>query len=123
MVMKGPHVSDAILATNHVGFTVGDLDRAIRLFQEVFGYELISLAPRKPAGIQAITGVPGATIMVAHLTRPGLTKIELMQYGGPDDRTKLGGRPCDTGFAHLSIDVRDLDAVMEAAARFELKPL
>lgn len=112
-----------IIATNHVGFTIEEMDRGIALFTQVFGYRLISLATRNPANVATLTGVEDSDIMVAHLRRPGLIGVELLQYRRPLDRGRVQARPCATGYTHLTFDVRDLDATVARAAAFGMKPL
>ena len=103
-----------ILATNHTSFTVSDLDRSVRYFTDVLGFDLLSKAPRDPVFTERVVGVPGADIMVAYLQAPG-HRLELIEYRGPGDRGKVDSRPCDTGFAHLAFDVDDIDAAVAAS--------
>lgn len=116
-------MSELVVGTNHVGFTVSELDRPIAMFRELFGYDLASLAPREPRNIERLTSIEGADIMVAHLRKEGLVGIELIRYLGPADAKKVDARPCDTGFAHVTYDVSDIDRMVEKAAAFDLKPI
>lgn len=111
------------IRTAHVGFTVHDLDGAIAMFTDLFGYEVISLAGRHPKGVARLTGVEGADIMVAHLSCDGLLPIELIQYRAARGGDRTPKRPCDDGFAHLTFDVPDLDIAIEAAAAHGLLPI
>jgi glyoxylase I family protein len=112
-----------ILATNHVGFTVEDMDRGIALFTDVFGYEVISLATRDPVNVRLLTGVEDADILVCHLRRPGLVGVELIQYRQPEDSGRVIARPCATGYTHLTFDVSDLDATVARAAAYGMHPI
>lgn len=113
----------AILRTAHVGFTVADLDAGIALFEEVFGYVLASRGGRDPRGVARLTGLEQADITVAHLERAGLTGVELIAYALPRERADVRGRPCDTGFVHLSFEVADMDPLLDRAARHGLVPI
>lgn len=113
----------AVLSVAHVGFTVDALDPCIRMFQQLFGYELTSLGPRHPGGVAKLTGLDCADIMVAHLHREGLTGIELIAYSKPETRRRLDARPCDTGFAHLSFEISDMDQMIARAAQHGLIPI
>jgi catechol 2,3-dioxygenase-like lactoylglutathione lyase family enzyme len=113
---------DAITGTNHTSFTVADLDRAIALFRDGLGFVLTSRAGRDPASIQTITGVDGAEVEIAYLSRPDHT-VELIQYNAPADRVTVRARPCDVGFAHIALDVRDIDAVITHLAAFGAAPI
>lgn len=112
----------AITATNHTSFTVADLGRAIALFQDGLGFTLTSRAGRDPASIQMITGVAGAEVEIAYLSRPDHT-VELIEYSAPANRTTVHARPCDVGFAHIAFDVRDIDAVIAHLAVFGAVPI
>jgi catechol 2,3-dioxygenase-like lactoylglutathione lyase family enzyme len=93
------------------------------MFRDLFGYELISLAPRPPRNVTTLTGVEGADIMVAHLRRPGLVGIELIAYKAPADRGRVIARPCDTGYAHITFDVSDLDDIVSRGQAYGLVPI
>lgn len=116
-------MDDKILATNHVGFTVADMDRGIAMFTHLFGYHLISLATRDRANVAILTGIEDADIMVAHLRHPSLVGVELIQYREPKDAGRVVARPCATGYTHLTFDVSDLDAMIAEAANYGLKPI
>ena len=104
-----------ILDTNHTSFTVSDLDRSIAFFRDVLGFEVTSKAPRAPEVIERVTGIDGARVMIAYVRGPRHS-IELIEYSGPDDRTHVRPRACDTGFCHLAYDVTGLDELIEASA-------
>lgn len=101
--------------TNHVGFTVSDLDQAIARYVGLFGYALHDRGVRHPRGVELLTGVTGADIEVAHLHHPDLIAIELICYHGPQDAGRSTARPCDTGHMHLTFDVADIGAMVETA--------
>ncbi len=106
---------NAILSTNHTSFTVSDLDRSISFFRDVLGFEVTSKAPRAPEVIARVTGIKGAQVMIAYVRGPGHS-IELIEYSGPDDRTEVRPRACDTGFCHIAYDVTGLDELIGACA-------
>jgi len=109
-------MSFRVLSTNHTSFTVSSLDRSVAFFTECLGFQLISRAPRDPKIIQKVTGVEGAEMEIAFVRGPGHV-VELIEYKAPASRGRVQSRPCDTGFAHLALDVDDVDAAVAAAAR------
>ena len=111
-----------VLATNHTSFTVSDMDRSIAFFRDGLGFEVTSRAPRDPALIQAITGVDGAELEIAFVRGPGHS-LELIEYQKPDDKGQVMPRPCDTGFTHVAFDVDNIDAAIETAEEFAVKPI
>ena len=104
-----------ILAADHTGITVSDLERSLELWRDVLGFEVSHRAHQKGDLAEQITGVAGAEILIAVVKAPG-HKIELLEYRAPTNRKKLDARPCDVGFAHVALTVDDLDAVVEKIA-------
>lgn len=111
-----------VMGTNHTSFTVSSLDRTIALFRDGLGFDLVSRAPRDPGLVSRITGVAGAEVEIAFLRGPGHT-VELIEYKAPAGRGRVEARPCDTGFAHLALNVDNVDAAIEAVAGLGLKPV
>ena len=110
-------MSFRVLSTNHTSFTVSSLDRTVAFFTECLGFQLISRAPRDPKIIQKVTGVEGAEMEIAFVRGPGHV-VELIEYKAPASKGLVQSRPCDTGFAHLALDVDDVDAAVAAAATY-----
>ena len=111
-----------ILSTNHTSFTVSNLERTLAFFRDGLGFQVTSKAPRDPQTIERIVGVAGADIEVAYVRGPGHS-IELIEYKCPRDKGKVDARPCDTGFAHIAFDVRNIEAAVAAAARYGVTPV
>ena len=111
-----------VLATNHTSFTVSNLDRTVAFFRDVLGFDVTSKAPRNSSLIERITGVEGANVMIAYVRGSGHS-LELIEYGGPDDRSSVYPRPCDVGFAHVAYDVDDIDAAIGASSVHDVKPI
>ena len=108
-------MSFKILAADHTGITVSDLERALIFWRDVLGFGLSHRAHQKGALAEKITGVPGAEILIAVLKAPG-HKIELLEYRAPADRRKLDARPCDVGAVHVALTVDNLEAILETIA-------
>ena len=114
---------EQVLRVAHVGFTVDELDHSVAMFRDLFGYELASRGPRNPRGVAMLTGLESADIMVAHLHREGLTGVELIAYSQPEQRGRVDARPCDTGLAHLSFEITDMDELVTRSAVHGLLPI
>ncbi len=107
-----------VLATNHTGITVQDLDYTVRYFTKVLGYDLIGKpAPRNLSNMEKVTGVKGCHVEIAYIKGGGHT-IELLQYNGPNDRQVYKPRCVDVGHWHLSINVEDLEIAIDESLRF-----
>ena len=106
-----------IVAADHTGITVSNLERSLAFWQDVLGFELSHRTHQTGELAGEITGVPGAEISLAVLKTPGGHKIELLEYHQPPDRKQEGDlRPCDVGSVHVALTVDDLDAVLNAIA-------
>jgi len=108
-------MSFRILAPDHTGITVSNLERSLVFWRDFLGFEVSHRAHQTGAMAEEITGVPGAEILLVVLRAPGGHKIELLQYDAPSDRKQhIDIRPCDVGHAHVALVVDDLDAVVSA---------
>jgi len=104
-----------IIAADHTGITVSNLERSLAFWRDVLGFELSHRAHQTGELAAEITGVPGAEILIAVVKAPG-HKIELLEYRAPANRKHAGLRPCDVGSVHIALTVDNLDAVLETIA-------
>ena len=104
-----------IMATDHTGFTVANIERSLVFWQDVLGFELSHRAHHTGDLASKVTGVPGAEISIAVLKSPG-HRIELLEYHAPPDRKRADLKPCDVGSAHVALTVDNLEAVINAIA-------
>ncbi len=117
-----PIMGFTVLRTNHTSFTVSDLDRSLEFFRDCLGFQVLSRAERDPELAARVTGIAGASIVVAYVRGPG-HNLELIQYLAPESRGTITARACDTGFAHVAYDVDDLEAALAAAAPYDVLPV
>jgi len=104
-----------IIATDHTGITVSNLERSLAFWRDVLGYELSHCAHHTGELASEVTGVAGAEIALAVLKGYG-HKIELLEYLAPKDRKRIDVRPCDVGSVHVAFTVENLDDVLNAIA-------
>ncbi len=104
-----------IIATDHTGITVTNLERSVAFWQDVLGFELSHRAHHTGELASEVTGVPGAEISIAVLKGYG-HKIELLEYLAPANRKNVDLRPCDVGSVHVALMVDNLDAVLSTIA-------
>jgi catechol 2,3-dioxygenase-like lactoylglutathione lyase family enzyme len=109
-------VSFRIIAADHTGITVSNLERSLDFWQNLLGFQLSHTAHQTGAMAQEITGVPGAELKLAVVKAPNGHKIELLQYLAPPDRKHVAVRPCDIGSVHVALIVDDLDSVLSKIA-------
>ena len=110
-----------IIAADHTGITVKNLERSLGFWRDVLGFELSHRAHQKGDLAAEITGVAGAEIQLAVLKTPTGHKIELLEYLAPLGRKQIELQPCDVGSVHIALTVDDLDAVLNAIAPFGWK--
>src|SRR5437660_2938329 len=104
-----------VIAADHTGITVSNLERSLEFWQNVLGFEPSHTAHQTGEMASEITGVAGAEIKLAVVKAPGGHKIELLEYPAPAERKRaVDLRPCDVGSVHVALIVDDLDAVLSA---------
>src|SRR3954470_6417443 len=109
-------MSFRVLAADHTGLTVSDIERSLAFWRDVLGFELSHRAHQKGELAEQVTGVAGAEILIAVVKAPG-HKIELLEYRAPTDRKEQNGlRPCDLGSGHIALTVENLDDPLETIA-------
>jgi catechol 2,3-dioxygenase-like lactoylglutathione lyase family enzyme len=104
-----------VIATDHTGITVTDIERSLAFWQNVLGFELSHRAHHTGDLASEVTGVPGANISIAVLKGYG-HKIELLEYHAPADRKHVDLRPCDVGSVHIAFTVDNLEVVLSTIA-------
>jgi catechol 2,3-dioxygenase-like lactoylglutathione lyase family enzyme len=102
-----------ILAADHTGITVSDLERSLAFWQDTLGFEYSHSAHQTGERVEQITGVKGGELKLAVLKVAGGHKIELLEYLAPPDRKHIDVRPCDVGHVHVALTVDDLDALLQ----------
>ncbi|MFL6513560.1 MAG: VOC family protein, partial [Chthoniobacterales bacterium] len=106
----------SVIAADHTGITVSDLERSLAFWRDVLGFELSHRTHQTGELASKITGVADSEISLAVVKAPG-HKIELLQYHAPVHRKlKNGHQPCDVGAVHVALTVDNLDAALETIA-------
>jgi catechol 2,3-dioxygenase-like lactoylglutathione lyase family enzyme len=95
-----------ITGFNHTSFTVADMDKSVRFWTEMLGFKAASVSPRHGDWQEAVTGIPDASLMVAHLYGHG-HHVEFIQYlrGAADGPAP---QPAQAGAAHVCLEVDDI---------------
>ena len=106
-----------ILAADHTGITVSNLEHSLAFWRDVLGFEFSHMAHQTGELAREITGVEGAEIKLAVLKAPGGHKIELLEYLAPPDRKRQSDRcPCDLGHVHVALIVDNVEAILQKVA-------
>jgi glyoxylase I family protein len=129
-------VNFRILAADHTGITVSNLERSLEFWQNVLGFEFSHRAHQSGEMAEQITGVQGAELKLVVVKAPGGHKIELLEYLAPPDRKKDADpstslpasahsfgvasrtslRPCDVGHVHVALTVDNLESLLHKIA-------
>lgn len=102
--------------TDHIGFTVPDLDEAVRFFVDVLGCEpFYELGPFQSDGDWMATHLnvhPRAVMRRLKFVRCGFgSNFEIFEYSAPDQRREQP-QNSDVGGHHLAFYVDDIDAAV-----------
>ena len=98
-----------VRAVDSVGITVSDMDRSVRFFTDVLGFEPVSDVEVAGEDYERLEGVFGLRMRVVRL-RLGEEAIELTEYLAPRGRPiPPDARSNDRSFQHVAIIVSDID--------------
>ena len=105
-----------ITGFNHTSFTVPDITRAVSFWSDVLGFACSGIVERRGAWVEAVTGVAGARIKVAHLHGYG-HHMEFIEYAG-GSRERPAEQPDRPGTGHVCLevdDIRETERILRAA--------
>ena len=104
-----------ITGFDHTSFTVTDMQKSVRFWTEQLGFKAASVSPREGKWQEEVTGVAGASLMVAHLYGHG-HHIEFIQYL---DGAAKGDAPTPAlvGAAHVALETDDIETTWETLIR------
>jgi catechol 2,3-dioxygenase-like lactoylglutathione lyase family enzyme len=115
----------------HFSFTVSDLDRSIRFYRDLLGFELIHVQEQDNEYTRRLVGYADARLRVAQLAIPGQPRgisthdLELVHYLQPRG-ARGDANICNPGAAHLAVAVDDIhelhDRLVAAGVRFVSAP-
>ena len=100
-----------IKSVHHVSYTVSDMDRSLRFYEEGLGFERYSDRTVEGSLQEIITGIKNAKARIVHLKGHG-QGLELFQYFAPEERLDRAVRPCDVGSSHMCFQVSDIDDIV-----------
>jgi catechol 2,3-dioxygenase-like lactoylglutathione lyase family enzyme len=106
-----------IVAADHTGITVSNLERSLAFWRDVLGFEFSHRAHQTGEMAEQIVGVKGAELKLTVVKAPNGHKIELLEYLAPGDRKRdVDRRPCDVGHVHVALIVENLEPLVEKIA-------
>ena len=99
-----------IVGIHHVAIGVPDLDLALAFYSGVLGFPPVQRGEwdrSHPLADRAV-GLPQTSARMAMLKAPN-AYLEIWEYRHPEPRD-LRSRPCDLGYPHFCLQVRDIQA-------------
>jgi catechol 2,3-dioxygenase-like lactoylglutathione lyase family enzyme len=104
-----------IRGIHHTAISTGDLDRALKFYRDLLGFE-VAIEFEWPKGTEfadSITGLKDSAARTAML-KAGNMMIEIFEYSSPAPQEGDPARPvCDHGITHICVDVVDIEAEYE----------
>ncbi len=96
-----------ITGFNHTSFTVADIQKSVRFWTEKLGFKAASVSPRSGHWQEEVTGVAGASLLIAPLHGHG-HHIEFIQYleGAAEGAPPPPSARCA---AHVCLEVDDIE--------------
>jgi len=95
----------------HVGICVSDLDRSLKFYREVLGFEELGRLDLEGAPVDQLNQLKDVKVRTAFLGRDG-ARVELIEFQSPGWVGPQAVRPMNQlGLTHLAFRVADLDAV------------
>jgi catechol 2,3-dioxygenase-like lactoylglutathione lyase family enzyme len=99
-----------IRGIHHMAISTANLDRSVRFYRDLLGFEeiLASGWKRGAAVADKITGLQDSEASLVML-KAGNACIEIFQYSSPQAKPGDPNRPaCDHGITHLCLNVHDI---------------
>jgi catechol 2,3-dioxygenase-like lactoylglutathione lyase family enzyme len=104
-----------------VGLTVSDMDRSIRFYTTVLGFEKVSDDELLGSAYEELHGVFGARLRVVRL-QLGEEYLQLTEYLAPKGRpAPVDSRSNDRWFQHVAIIVSDMDRAYARLRQFKVQ--
>ena len=102
-----------IRAVDHINIVVADLDRSVKFYTGLLGFQIIRKAHLHGAWIDKIVGLENVSADVVYVIAPaGEPRIELLQYNSPvGNSVEENSRANTTGLRHIAFRVDDIHAL------------
>ena len=99
---------------HHVAVSVSDMDRSLKLYRDILGFEVSFDIVAESPEASIITGLKGAKMHLAMIKKGG-SSIELFQYLNPIGKPlPREHRQCDNGITHIALSTKNFDEALKA---------
>jgi lactoylglutathione lyase len=103
----------SITRPHHTGFQVADLERSLRFYRDLLGFEVVFQWNPQAPYIGELVGYPEVDLHAAILRMPNSDVfLELLEYRNVQ-RSAIDTRTANPGTAHIAFFVDELDTLYE----------
>jgi catechol 2,3-dioxygenase-like lactoylglutathione lyase family enzyme len=96
---------------HHTGIQVADLERSLRFYRDILGFELVFAWNPRADYIRTLVGYPGVDIHAAILRMPNSDVfLEILEYRDVE-KAPVDSRTANPGTAHLAFFTDDCDGL------------
>ena len=109
------------IALRHIGIVVSNLEKAIALYQDYLGCELVGKYPDLSGKYQEkLVGINNIAMDVAILRTQDNNRIELLEYKNYPGKKRKPVLSNDIGASHFALTVEDIDELYKIRNNFEV---
>jgi hypothetical protein len=110
------------LALRHVGVVVSDLNKALNIFVNCFGCEVVNIYPQiSGTYISELVGMGQVRMKIAILKTLDNNRIELIEYESHPGRKRAPVMANDIGVSHFAISVRNIRTLYDNRSQFNIQ--
>jgi catechol 2,3-dioxygenase-like lactoylglutathione lyase family enzyme len=105
----------------HIGIVVSDLEKALGIYQNCFGLELVAKYPIiKGKYASKLVGIDNVEMQVAILCSKDNNRFELIEYISPKGIKRILVLSNDIGASHFALTVEDLQRIYDEHHNFDI---
>ena len=109
------------VALRHIGIVVSDLEKAVKLYQDYLGCELVVKLPGLTGAFQErLVGIDDVVMNVAILRTQDNNRIELLEYKNCQGKKREPILSNDIGASHFALTVENIDNLYESRNIFDV---
>ena len=109
------------VALRHIGIVVSDLEKAVKLYQDYLGCELVVKLPGLTGAFQErLVGIDDVVMNVAILRTQDNNRIELLEYKNCQGKKRKPILSNDIGASHFALTVENIDNLYESRNIFDV---
>lgn len=109
------------VSLRHIGIVVSDLEKAIKLYQDYLGCELVGEHPGLTGAFQEkLVGIDDVEMDVAILRTQDNNRIELLEYKSCPGNKRKPVLSNDIGASHFALTVENVDELYKLRNKFDV---